>query len=631
MATLQDISLNETVTTSGGTFNGASLGTLVDGVFVPRGTHWQSGTIWWTGTSPTLHIDLGGIVSLSGAKVQADDNDAYLLEYRDLADNLWKPLWNIPNYDSRIVGGMVTRPDFGFTDSNEWFEFSPVTTDQVRFRATSGDGFYSVSELQLGALTNIIDGTLGNDLLVGTSDSDRIRGFAGNDTLRGRAGADILLGGNGRDTLLGGAGADILLGDNGRDSLEGGNGRDTLLGGAGADILLGDNGRDSLEGGNGRDTLRGGAGVDTLIGGADRDRFILISGVTADRDIIQGYQDGLDRLVLTDHLTFGKLTINQNGADTNIIETATRQTLATLIDIDARDINRQDFIPSDSFRSIRVEAEDYKDYFDTTPGNIGGVYRNEDVDLGPSRDVNGGFSVGWIAEGEWLTYDVDIPEDGLYQVVARIASDLDLSHSLDISLDGQTTTVNFNTTGGWDSWEDARGGSLNLSAGSHELRLDMGNSGFNLNYIDLLPVDGIRVEAEYYKDYFDTTHGNTGGAYRHDDVDIEVTTDVGGGFNVGWISEGEWLTYDVDIPKDGSYQIVARVASDLDRSHSLDVALNGQSTSFNFNGTGDWQSWEDVLSGGINLTAGSHELRLDMGSSGFNVNYIDFISSVDDI
>ncbi|ELS05672.1 hypothetical protein Xen7305DRAFT_00054240, partial [Xenococcus sp. PCC 7305] len=33
------------------------------------------------------------------------------------------------------------------------------------------------------------------------------------------------------------------------------------------------------------------------------------------------------------------------------------------------------------------------------------------------------------------------------------------------------------------------GGNLNLSAGSHELRLDMGSSGFNINYVDLIPLD----------------------------------------------------------------------------------------------------------------------------------------------
>ncbi|MEM9271340.1 MAG: carbohydrate-binding protein [Cyanobacteria bacterium P01_F01_bin.143] len=278
-----------------------------------------------------------------------------------------------------------------------------------------------------------------------------------------------------------------------------------------------------------------------------------------------------------------------------------------------------------SLRGIRVEAEDYTNYFDTTSGNTGEAYRNDDVDIEYATDIGGGFNVGFIAEGEWLTYNVDIPEDGSYQLLARVASDLDRDHSLDITLDGQTHTVSFNNTGGWQSWENVLTGNIELQAGSHELRLDMGSSGFNLNYIDLLPSTAIRVEAEDYTSYFDTTTGNSGGVYRNDDVDIEATTDVGGGFNVGWIEEGEWLTYNVDVPQSGLYQLVARVASEVETTHSLDVSLDGQTFSLGFNGTGGWQSWENVVDGGINLTAGSHEMRLDMGTSLFNINYVDLV------
>ena len=281
---------------------------------------------------------------------------------------------------------------------------------------------------------------------------------------------------------------------------------------------------------------------------------------------------------------------------------------------------------------IRVEAEDYVNFFDTTSGNTGGAYRNDDVDIESSDDIGEGYNVGWINQGEWLTYDVDIPEDGFYQIVTRVASALDdRTHSLDITLDGQTSNVSFDGTGGWQSWSDFSSGNLSLTAGSQELRLDMGSSGFNINYIDLLPLTGSRIEAENYVNYFDTTSGNTGGAYRNDDVDIESSNDIGGGHNVGWISQGEWLTYQVDVPEDGSYQISARVASNLDRDHNLDITLDGQTTSLGFGDTGGWQSWENAVSGGINLTAGSYEMRLDMGSSGFNLNYIELIPQIEEV
>ncbi|MDB5103642.1 MAG: C-terminal target protein, partial [Fibrobacteres bacterium] len=60
-----------------------------------------------------------------------------------------------------------------------------------------------------------------------------------------------------------------------------------------------------------------------------------------------------------------------------------------------------------------------------------------------------------------------------------------------------------------------------------------------------------RLQAEDYRGggegigYHDLTTVNSGGQYRTDGVDIQATTDAGGGYNVGWIQAGEWLDYDV--------------------------------------------------------------------------------------
>ena len=71
---------------------------------------------------------------------------------------------------------------------------------------------------------------------------------------------------------------------------------------------------------------------------------MLQAGVTGDRDIILDYEDGIDLLDLTGGLTFASLTIAQNGANTDIMETATNQILATLLQIDATDLDTSDFV-----------------------------------------------------------------------------------------------------------------------------------------------------------------------------------------------------------------------------------------------------------------------------------------------
>lgn len=94
-----------------------------------------------------------------------------------------------------------------------------------------------------------------------------------------------------------------MIGNDGRDTLSGAGGDDTILGGAGNDTLYGGAGQDSLQGEAGDDVLVGGAGRDKLKGGegADIFRFTALSDSptgAANRDIIQDFEQGLDRIDL---------------------------------------------------------------------------------------------------------------------------------------------------------------------------------------------------------------------------------------------------------------------------------------------------------------------------------------------
>src|SRR5204863_1633344 len=40
--------------------------------------------------------------------------------------------------------------------------------------------------------------------------------------------------------------------------------------------------------------------------------------------------------------------------------------------------------------------------------------------------------------------------------------------------------------------------------------------------------------------YSDTTSSNFGGKYRSTAVDIESTSDIGGGYDIAWVAAGEW-------------------------------------------------------------------------------------------
>ena len=130
-----------------------------------------------------------------------------------------------------------------------------------------------------------------------------------------------------------------------------------------------------------------------------------------------------------------------------------------------------------------IEAEDFDyggegvAYHDTDAGNTGGVYRpTEDVDLEACSE--GGVNVGWIANGEWMEYTVDVQTAGTYTIDTRYAGG---NSSFHIEFDGvdKTGSVATTETGGWQVWSSKQA-TVSLSAGVQIMRF-VGSSGFNLN------------------------------------------------------------------------------------------------------------------------------------------------------
>src|SRR5258706_771035 len=73
-----------------------------------------------------------------------------------------------------------------------------------------------------------------------------------------------LNGTEGNDTIVGGADNDVINGFGGNDNIQAGGGSDTVLGGAGNDTISGNDGTDWVEGGAGNEEVRGGPGQDSI-------------------------------------------------------------------------------------------------------------------------------------------------------------------------------------------------------------------------------------------------------------------------------------------------------------------------------------------------------------------------------
>ena len=133
-------------------------------------------------------------------------------------------------------------------------------------------------------------------------------------------------------------------------------------------------------------------------------------------------------------------------------------------------------------------------------------------------------------------------------------------------------------------------------------------------------------QAENYNAWFDTTPGNSGGAYRNDSVDIEATQDVGGGFNVGWVEATEWLVYNnLVVPSTGSYTVKMRVASPGGGTASVDLNAGAIVLgNFAIPATGGWQNWI-TISKTVQLNAGTYNLGVYAQTGGWNFNWIEVV------
>jgi carbohydrate binding protein with CBM6 domain len=132
-----------------------------------------------------------------------------------------------------------------------------------------------------------------------------------------------------------------------------------------------------------------------------------------------------------------------------------------------------------------------------------------------------------------------------------------------------------------------------------------------------------RIEAENYDKggeglaYHDTTAGNSSGMYRSDGVDIRVTADAGGGYNVKSVRAGEWLAYSVAVSAAGTYALDVRFASS-GAGGTVHLAVDGKDVTgpIALPDTGGWGAWKTVTKTGVTLTAGAHVVTLVVDANG---------------
>ncbi|MGB3181013.1 MAG: carbohydrate-binding protein [Cyclobacteriaceae bacterium] len=167
---------------------------------------------------------------------------------------------------------------------------------------------------------------------------------------------------------------------------------------------------------------------------------------------------------------------------------------------------------------------------------------------------------------------------------------------------------------------------LNMAIGGNWPGFNVDNGAFPAK----MYVDYVRV----YKDGGSTGGGGGGFAQRIEAENFALQSGQmqtencsEGGQNVGWLANGGWLVYDVNLPYSGAYEVQYRVASP-NGGGGIQLEKAGGSPVYgqvSVPNTGGWQNWTTV-SHTVNLSAGQQQLAIYIPSAGYNINWLRFSS-----
>jgi len=111
-------------------------------------------------------------------------------------------------------------------------------------------------------------------------------------------------------------------------------------------------------------------------------------------------------------------------------------------------------------------------------------------------------------------------------------------------------------------------------------------------------------------------------------IQTETVYDAGGGLNVGWIDNGDWMDYSVTVASSGSYTMNFRIATP-NNGAQLQVKNSGGSVlaTVSLPNTGAYQSWQ-TTSATVTFIAGTQTIRLQSSAQPFwNINWLEIAQS----
>ncbi|WP_157956794.1 carbohydrate-binding protein, partial [Salinicola halimionae] len=219
------------------------------------------------------------------------------------------------------------------------------------------------------------------------------------------------------------------------------------------------------------------------------------------------------------------------------------------------------------------EGASYLTYEDSSATQMGTNFREGGVDIQGNGDA-----IGWIENGEWVEYTLNVDQAGVYDLsfLSALGAQSGSARSITATFDDgagvyEVATIGVGYTGGWNTFSETESQNVALEAGTQTLRLTFNGGAQNLESFSLAPASqtafnesgtpwavdgGLTLNAGFYDEggpevaYHDSSEVQLGDNTRNEGVDLRDN-----GNSIGSIANGEWVEYTVDVATAGTYQL----------------------------------------------------------------------------
>ncbi|WP_345240950.1 carbohydrate-binding protein [Nibrella saemangeumensis] len=212
---------------------------------------------------------------------------------------------------------------------------------------------------------------------------------------------------------------------------------------------------------------------------------VITFGALADKTV----GDAAFELVATSNNTDTPITFSSSNSGVVSVSNSTGKWMATVVaagtaNITASQAGSTNYKPAADV--VRVQTVNPATAYRPLPGKIEAESFDamQGIAAESTADEGGGQNVGWTDAGDWLDYHVNVASTNNYILRLRVAGfggQIQFRTANGVVI----KTVDLPTTGGWQAWTTINTG-ISLSAGNQTLRIHISQSGFNLNWFEVV-------------------------------------------------------------------------------------------------------------------------------------------------